>query len=340
MRGLAEMYARMLHVLAWLLLPLRSLDLRLKWIETVLDLRLTGVEFASIKVACAKSLRTLGSYYHWKIEQLVLIASVKRLSTAATLRLIASSDETDYGWIAKLEDDRRGLLIAVPHHGHFVFSLVALAEKLQWQRPVFVFYDPPTAHTSNEIFDVLHGRIFGTESSRVNILHNNRAGISRAIKELNRGSAVVIMPDVYKDVHDTYPIPFCGNSRKVMLGTAVLARKTNSNILPLVSHPTGRIMGFKTLCGEPLAPAAVVKEAPRADAEVSAHVDYRTTVRMFQQFEASMSNRLIHWQYCRNHFIGRHTMPAMSEDEVANAASLFLADPRVRVDLISPIHLD
>lgn len=329
-----------LRGLLYALQPLRHSTGRWTLIERMLGLKLTLHEFESVRLACDASGQSLGAYYYWKLSQVAQVMAIRRLNNRATLELIEKSDTTDYAVLSPLVCDPRGSLLAIPHHGGFVFSIVALVEKLRHQRPVYVFYDPPEVHATNEIFDVLYRRLYADPSSGVTILHNNRAGIATALKQLKQGAIVVIMPDVYKDREDTYQIPFCGRARNVMLGTAVLARRTQATILPMLSDPSDTGMGFKTRFGMLIEPSHVGTESGPRSPAVTLHEDYRTTAALFGQLEQFMCQRFIHWQYCRTHYLGEPAPPKLEAQELARLSALFLKDPRVYVNRNAPVMLE
>jgi hypothetical protein len=329
----------LLRIALYLLRPLRWSSRRWRLVERLLGLDFAPRELESVRAACAGAGQPLGAYYYWKLAQVAEVAIFRRLDKDATLALIARSDETDYSALDLLLRDPRGALLAIPHHGSFVFSIVALAERIRRQRQVFVFYETPKVHATNEVFDVLYTRLFADPSSGVTILHNNRNGLATAIKQLKLGSLVVIMPDVYKDRDDTYQVPFCGRSRNAMLGTAVLARRTASTILPMVSDPSGKGFGFKTRFADPIERRAAAGSREDESAATALYEDYRTTAALFGRFERFMRDRLLHWQYCRTHHFSEPAPPRLDAEALARLSELFLKDPRVHVDLASPMAI-
>lgn len=332
------MLTMLLNAALFLLRPLSRSTRRWAGIEWLLGLDLDARERESVRTACDLAGKTLGAYYFWKLTQVAQTTAFRRLGKRDTLALIARSDATDYASVDRCLEDPRGLLLAVPHHGSFVFSIVALAERVRHARRVYVFYEAPKVHATNEVFDVLYTRLFVDDSSGVTILHNNRKGLATAIKQLKRGALVVIMPDVYKDREDTYQVPFCGRSRNVMLGTAVLARRTGAVVLPALSDPSDSAMGFTTRFGTPIPPACTDPGGESAVEEL--WTDYRTTLEVFNQFERFMRDRLMHWQYCRTHFLGDPPPPCLEEEAMDELSALFLQDPRVRVHLATPMALE
>lgn len=315
--------------------PMRRLRRRVPLLEKLLRVSLTDQEFRSVEIACERSCVDFGTFYHWYLQKLLVSRHVRRLEKASTLKMVARMDRSDYARVDGLRDDPRGLIVATPHHGHYILSIVALADRLRASREVLVFYGSPQTHMGNEIFDHLYGRLFGDPSSGVQVIHDNRAGLLRAMRGLKNGAAIVIMPDVYKHEHETFLVPFCDRPLNVMLGTAVFARKTGSVILPMVSQPTAHGLGFTSVFGD-----VIDESAGQAEADDTTHADYRVMAKLFRQFEAVMAPDIVYWQYIRSHYMREATFPELTPSSVQSIADLFFVDPRVNVDLRDPIRLD
>jgi lauroyl/myristoyl acyltransferase len=315
--------------------PMRRLRRRVPLLERLLRVPLTEEELRSIGLACERSGVELGAFYHWYLQKWVVSRHVRRLEKASTLRMISRMDRTDYAPVDALQKESRGLLFAIPHHGHYILSIVALAERLRTSREVLIFYGNPQTHAGNEIFDHLYGQLFGDASSGVRVIHDTRAGMASALRGLKEGAAVIIMPDVYKQEHDTYLVPFCGRPLNVMLGTAALARKTGAVILPMVSQPAARGFGFSSVFG------ALIDERPAEEGtDDSVHASYRLTAELFRQLEAVMDPAIVYWQYVRSHYLREASFPELAPDAVSSIAELLFVDPRVNVDLSAPLRLD
>lgn len=327
------MKARATRILASVTRPMRASDNRIPLLERLLQCPLTPAEVAAIRRACVASGTGIGAFYHWRLEQIAAIAAVQALDRQAILALLRDSDQTNYSQLDAVAALPGGLLIATPHHGHFVFSIVAVCERLAATRPVYVFYEAPSAHATNLIFDLLHKRLYGSPKSDVTILHNTRQGLVRAMKELRTGAVVVILPDVFKDVHDTYQIPFAGGQRNVMLGSATIARRTRARILPMVARPTGRLLEFNNSFGTPF---QAFDDGTSAVA--TTHDDFRTTLKLFRALEPMMTDQLLYWQYARGHVVVSER--ELNRTPLLTLAAMMLADPRVNVDLSRPLVVD
>lgn len=323
------------RALAHLARQLRRFDARIPMFERIMRCELPEAEAAAMAAVCQRMGHRFGAFYAWKMEQMALISTLRSMDRKAVLSLVAAKDGSDYSRLDATLAGPGGLLVALPHHGHFVLSIIGLCKRLQGKRGVSVFYDAPEVHASNGIFDVLHACLFGAGDSGVAVLHNNRAGIVGAMKALRAGQVVVIMPDVYRNPEDTYQIPFCGSRRNVMLGSATLARRSGARILPMVSRVGSAQFEFSSVFGSPLDP-----HAGGGDPVRDTHADFRTTLGFFSQFEPLIEDQLLHWQYAARHVAREPSHPPPSVEVILAAAPMLLADPRIQVNARSRFCLD
>lgn len=317
--------------------PLNLLDRRISAIEKWLKVPLSQVDERLVRQACAMSGgKRIGTFYHWYLLKLLVARSVRGVDRQRALSLINACDRTDYTGIRSVFASDRGVLIAIPHHAHYIFSMIALAEKVRARRLVHVFYGQPSTHRGNEVFDYLHQRIWGNEAN-VEVIHDTRLGMAKAIKGLKNGAVVFIMPDVFQKESDTMVVPFCGRALNVMMGTATLARKTEAWILPAVSTRSGQGLGFATRFG-----TRIDSHPPRAQARSAASriADYRVTSTLFKQFENFMSPELLYWQNVRQFLAEGSYFRTSTPEQLITFAEELAADPvmqlpRLTVDLRS-----
>lgn len=322
--GFARMVAR-------LAAPLRFLDANLAPLDRLLGRQLTVAQINAIARACHAGKRRFGDYYRWKFRQIAQVATMQALHRNAAIAFVRDNDRSMYGPLDEAMADPRGLLVAIPHYGYYLQGIIAMCERLQVERDVFVFYESPDAHETNSVFDVIHERIFGSAASKVSILHNSRAGLVRAIKELRKGSVVFILPDVFKDVEETYRVPFCGTQRDFMLGSAVIARRSNARVLPVVAQPTQDLFGFANQFGGQVEPGWT-DHSPEGDL----HADYRATLAIFRSLEPWMERSLFYWQYAYGH--GR-TVGAAGTLPVDISPLALLDDPCINLAQAAPINI-
>lgn len=317
--------------------PLNLLDRRIAAIEKWLKIPLPEVDERLVREACAMSGgKRLGSFYHWYLLKLLVARAVRGIDRQRALSLINACDKTDYTSIRSVLSSDRGVLIAIPHHAHYIFSMIALAEKVRAHRLVYVFYGQPDTHRGNEIFDHLHQRIWGN-AANVQVIHDTRQGMAKAIKGLKNGAVVLIMPDVFQNESDTMVVPFCGRALNVMMGTATLARRTKAWILPAVSTRHGRGLGFVTRFG-----TRIDYRSPNAQSRSAASriADYGVTRILFKQFEDFMSSELLYWQNVRQFLAQGSHFQTSTAEQLMTFAEQLAADPlmqlpRLTVDLRS-----
>ena len=317
-------------------LALCMLDKRNSYIERFLGIPLTEQDEDAIRIACRLNDVRIGRFYYWYLIKYLLARRIGKIDKHATMDLIFASDRSDYGVLDEVLIDTRGMIIAIPHHGQYILSMVAIAERIGRSREVLVFYGNPKNNPGNELFDALYARIWSEVGVRVNIVHDTRPGMAKAMRSLLRGAVVLIMPDVYKDEKDTYHLSFLGRVSSVMLGTATLARKTNSRILPVVSIPTYPGYRFKNIFGdliEPWCTDATVPEYAKFD-------DYRTTAAMFESFEKNMSNDIYHWQFIRQHYQREGNLPMLTPELLSELIDLALMGSKIAIDKAPVVLLD
>ena len=317
--------------------PLKRLDTRSPMLERVLDLPLTNQDVSMVRQA-GTNVR-LGAYYHWYLQKLFVARSIKGLNRERALALIDSIDHTDYAAAQQIIDSPTGVLIAIPHHAHYVLSMTALACHVGKHRKVKVFYGQPSTHKGNEVFDHLHRVLFGADNTVVEVIHDTRQGLAKALKGLKDGDVVFIMPDAFQDEDLTLLIRFCGRLIGTMLGTAILARRTGSWILPAVSQVHGAGLGFKTWFGRRIE-HPLDHNAPLSAGQIKV-ADFGVTSRMFKQFEQQMSSQLYLWQHLRHHIASRVQMDLASPADIpsmldALAQSPPFKNPDLVLDLRAP----
>ena len=315
------------HLMVHLARPMRLLDQRCKPIESLLKTPINPQDEKSIREACAVSGGVrLGEFYHWYLQKLIVSKTIRGMNREKALSLIGSADATDYGPIEKIVDSNAGVLVAIPHHAHYIFSMVGLAERLRLHRRVYIFYGQPSTHQGNEVFDHLHTVIWGDDRN-VEVIHDTRQGMAKAIRGLKNGDVVFIMPDVFRQEENTLVIPFCDRPMNVMLGTAMLARKTGAWILPAISATHGRGMGFRTRFGERIDHDGHAVESDNP--EVMRIVDYRVTSRIFDQYERAMANELLYWQNMRQHLAQEKGYDVLGKDKLYGIAEMLSGDPDI-----------
>ncbi|HST44689.1 MAG TPA: hypothetical protein VLK29_05625 [Luteimonas sp.] len=322
----------LIRLLVQLARPVRLAERRLPFVERLVRTPLTATDEVAVRRACAQGGARLGEFYHWYLQKLLVSTLIRGLDRKRALALISSVDHTDYAGLASITGRANGTLLAVPHHGHYIFSIIHLAERLRAFRRVLVFYGQPSTHQGNEIFDVLHGVIF-RDGDNVEVVHDTRQGMAKAMRALRNGDVVVIMPDVFRNEEHTEIIPFCGRQMNVMLGTAMLARRTGATIVPVVARQHGKGLGFETWFGTGIVhEAGPDHEAPGGSVPI---MDYRVTRELFDQYETVMRPELLYWQFVRQHMGRASEHVELGKDELRALLALLPRDPQIAAPVLT-----
>ncbi len=324
----------MIRLVVFFTALVRRVSSRLPRFEQLMRIRWTDAEFKGVIDACALAGHPLGFIYHWHIINAALIHGMRRMSREAIIKMALNHEKLS-GWdVVANTAPNQGLVIATPHYGHFVLSIITLGQHLEGKRDLYVFYEDPLSHGSNSVFDQLHHVIFGENSSK-KIVHNNRKGIVAAIKGLQAGGILLIMPDVYSSIVDTYAFPFFGRYRHAMLGTGTLAYRARASIVPMVSVPSATGLGFTTTFAQPI-PTNVEPEPSRADLVVP----FEATTRLFESYQAIMSaGSPVYWQYTPSHFASREE-PTLPLDSVIGLLEMLPLDVRAIFGNTQVLDLD
>jgi lauroyl/myristoyl acyltransferase len=251
---------------------------------------------------------------------------VRRGAPADLLRFVRSSDATDLREVDRAISRGAGTVLALPHYGHYILCAVSLIMHIGSIRDVGIFYGEPTTHRGNEVFDRLYEALFKGRNSNVHVYHTGRQGMAGALRLLKAGGVLIMMPDVHQKRDETFAIPFLGHSLDVMLGTAALARKTGSALVPVLPLGTGPLR-FRTEVGCPVK----IEEVTGADgSQRECFLDYAATCAVFDWYQRWMRGTCIQWQYVREHFARRAPFVELAPDVVERVWNDFFNDPRVR----------
>lgn len=119
--------------------------------------------------------------------------------------------------------------------------------------------------------------------------------------------------------------PFCGQLLHSMLGTAVLARKTGSLVLPVVSKTHGNGLGFYTWFGDKI--EHLLSDDAGLDSEQTKLADYGLMKRMYEQLEDQMRPDLYQWQHVRGHLANAPKTQLLEQGKLAELAESLASNP-------------
>jgi len=308
--------------------PLRRISARSTWIENRLDMPLSGADHVQIAKALARDGVQLGSYYHWYLEKALVARGLKNATRERVLAMSKAADKTDYTQLDRLFHDPGGLVLATPHFGNYILAIVSLFARYGHDRDIGVFYAPPETNNGNAVFDFIYSLCFKNDpASSTRVLHANRTGLAEAMKLLRSGGVLLMLPDVCLNPEDAYLVPFLGRTFDAMLGSASLARRTSSRLVPAMAIQTGNL-AFEIRSGEPSRENQIHGPADSPYHDLAA--DYAATAAMFATYEEWMAGRTYLWQFIREHFSKTAPFPSLDPQELEKMWPTFLADPRVQ----------
>lgn len=318
--------ARFIATAAW---PLRWLKKPCERVERHLGLTLGDTDRRAVLRACARDGATIGRYYHWYLEKLLVARRLNVATRSGLLDLVKATDVSEFEALDRILDNERSAVLALPHFGHYMLAALSIVTRYSATRDVGLFYGDPTTHRGNKVFDDVHASRFNTPAdTRIHVFHANRSGMVDALRLLRGGGLLIMMPDVHLKADETYLVPFVDHAYDVMLGSAAIARKTESALIPILPEPTGPLR-FKIRFGEPIEATADLR-----DAATSAHyaewLDYTVTAALFEEYERWMSGHMLLWQYVREHFLREASFVNLSPKTLEQIWPAFFSDPRTR----------
>lgn len=305
-------------------------------VEFFLDIAMPDREAHAVRRACDASGVTIGAFYCWYFHKARIARLLRQAAAPEILALVARTDRTDYApldaWLARPEP----LIVAIPHHGHYVLAMSGLIERIRARRPVMVFYADPKTRRSNEVFDAgIANSHWSQPGSGVQVLHDDRAGLAEALKGLRQGKVLIIMPDVGPDPLQTRLVPFLGGAIPTMLGTATLSRKTGAVVLPVAEAMPNGGLDFATHFAAPMAPPANDLRDPVA----TLLSDYSRTCELFAALGELMKSDLYRWQFVRAHFASKLDLPQLEPSFIAPVTEALLASSRANPFAVAPLRL-
>lgn len=308
--------------------PLQRRTARSRWIEQKLDMPLSDSDHERIARALERDQKKLGHYYHWYLEK-ALVARVLRSATRERMLATAeSADRTDYTQLDRIVQGGRGVVLAIPHFGHYILALGRLLGRYSTDHDIGVVYASPTTNTGNSIFDFIQAVCFQSDAqSRLRVMHANRAGLTDAMKLLRSGGVVLMLPDVCLVPEEGYRVPFLGRTFDAMLGSASLARRTKSALVPCLAAYAGNL-AFQLRYGEPIATNGSVLSPTSPHFDLAN--DYHATARMFALFEKWMAGHTYMWQPIREHFVKSAPFPNLTTRAVEKVWPSLRDDPRMQ----------
>jgi lauroyl/myristoyl acyltransferase len=175
------------------------------------------------------------------------------------------------------------IVVFAPHYGNFAIVSLRIAIEARGRKQVHFFFNPPEKNAYSpriqKLFKVLD---YGVEP-----IMNDRSGVVKASRALDRGELVGIMPDVADVDPRALFVPFFGRLAVAMGGTAHLALRSNATVLPMYAWRTGA----SRFVMEVRPPLRLVRRESMDESV------YETTAAIFRNMEERIAARPEHWMY-------------------------------------------
>ncbi|WP_419146770.1 hypothetical protein [Pseudoalteromonas 'SMAR'] len=171
------------------------------------------------------------------------------------------------------------IVLALSHSGYFVIGSLSVSDVLKkHNKELTTFFDSASVNSFNESFVKLYKK----DKRKINILHNSKRDIIKAVNTLKEGGCVSMFPDVFNFDGAFITTKFFNNIYSSMMGTAFLQNKSNATIvIPEFYWENGKFV---------------------TDFKVALYFENLTSIRtvndsVFQELENSIRARPFLWHY-------------------------------------------
>lgn len=218
------------------------------------------------------------------------------------------------------------VVLLSPHYGAYLPASLRLIEDLGALKQINLFFDDPAKNASTVDYAPIYHRYGGNTA----LLYNNRRSVVAAIKALQQGQVLTMMPDVYDVSGNHIAVPFLGRLTHAMTGTAFFALKTQALLMPVYCHPV-KGLDCELDLQEPIPLSAAVNFEQAV---------FETTASIFANMEAQLIRRPEHWVYwneLHRRFPCMTPMPADTGGDWAGQLEALVAEIRAQSPALAPV---
>jgi lauroyl/myristoyl acyltransferase len=177
------------------------------------------------------------------------------------------------------------MILACPHYGFYALAALKLGEIFGDR--IRIFFNPPERNPFSAAMTALFNK-YGASGIP---LMNDRRGVIGAVRHLQSGNVVGIMPDFATASASNAFVPFFGRFTQAMTGTAYFAQKSGAAIVPINCERIGRDR-FAVVFHQPIDPPAPSHD-PRDEI-------YSLTARLYARMEDIISSKPEEWMFWRD----------------------------------------
>lgn len=218
------------------------------------------------------------------------------------------------------------VVLLTPHYGTYVSASLRLLLDIGPRKPFSIFFDDPARNASTGDFEGLYRRF----DAGASVLHNNRRSIVMALKALQRGEVLTMMPDVYAMGGNHVMVPFFGGLTHAMTGTAFFALKADALLVPVFASPK---QGLEV-------EVDILEPIALSHAEDFEQALHETTAAIFACMEARLREVPEHWIYwseLHRRFPCNTRVPEGSNDDWHACLERLLMELRGKVPALEPL---
>lgn len=218
------------------------------------------------------------------------------------------------------------LVMLTPHYGAYLSASLRLLADIGPIKRFNLFFDDPAKNATTGDYEPIYRRYDGNAA----VLFNNRRSVVAALKALQQGQVLTMMPDVYEVGGNHVAVPFLGGLSHAMTGTAFFALKAQALLVPVYCHPVGGLdCELDVQAPIPLSTASDFNQAL-----------YETTAAIFANMEAQLLRRPEHWVYwneLHRRFPCATRLPAHADGDWAGQLVALLAELRAQSPALAPV---
>jgi KDO2-lipid IV(A) lauroyltransferase len=279
-----------------------------------------GLDHEELAILCT---RHRAAKYHAG----VLLAHLRRLDRAGlhrhARRHVRYRDPAVVDRIARHDGP---VVMLTPHYGAYLSASLRLMADIGPSKRLNLFFDDPANNTTTGDYEPIYRRYDGNAA----VLFNNRRSVVTALKALQQGQVLTMMPDVYEIGGNHVAVPFLGGLTHAMTGTAFFALKSQALLVPVYCHPVdGLDCELDVQAAIPLSAAGDFSQAL-----------FETTARIFANMEAQLLRRPDHWIYwseLHRRFPCATRLPAQPDGDWSGQLVALLAEIQAQSPALAPV---
>lgn len=218
------------------------------------------------------------------------------------------------------------VVMLTPHYGAFLSASLRLLADIGPRKRLNLFFDDPAKNANTGDYAPVYQRFDGNAA----VLFNNRRSVVAALKALQQGEVLTMMPDVYEIGGNHVAVPFFGGLTHAMTGTAFFALKSQALLVPVYCYPVGGLdCELDVQAPIPLSAAGDFGQAL-----------FETTAAVFANMEAQLLRRPEHWVYwneLHRRFPCATRLPAHADGDWGGQLAALLAELQTQSPALAPV---